>query len=146
MGQDLFTAEQFITAIKGSGGIISTIALRVGCSWNTANKYIHEKPTVQKAYDDERETVNDLAVAGARPVALTVSLILEEGLPIADLRRILASVRRAADRAGRRGAGIRRMWNRLSTSSVSSRPRRSAHTTATCPSWASAPSDCWKTT
>lgn len=63
MGQDLFTAEQFITAIKGSGGIISTIAMRVGCSWNTANKYIHEKPTVQKAYDDERETVNDLAVS-----------------------------------------------------------------------------------
>lgn len=63
MGQDLFTAEQFINAIKGSGGIISTIALRVGCSWNTANKYIHEKPTVQKAYDDERETVNDLAVS-----------------------------------------------------------------------------------
>jgi hydrogenase expression/formation protein HypE len=45
-------------------------------------------------------TVNDLAMGGARPIGLSLSMILEEGLPLADLRRILASVRRAADRAG----------------------------------------------
>jgi hydrogenase expression/formation protein HypE len=45
-------------------------------------------------------TVNDLAMGGATPLALSLSLILEEGLPIADLRRVLASVKRAADRAG----------------------------------------------
>ena len=45
-------------------------------------------------------TVNDLAMAGARPVALSLSLILEEGLPLAQLDRILASVRAAADEAG----------------------------------------------
>src|ERR1700704_531026 len=32
-------------------------------------------------------TVNDLAMAGARPLALSLSLILEEGLPAEDLRR-----------------------------------------------------------
>lgn len=45
-------------------------------------------------------TVNDLAMGGAEPTALSLALILEEGLPLADLRRVLESVRRAADRAG----------------------------------------------
>ena len=44
-------------------------------------------------------TVNDLAMAGARPLAISVGLILEEGLPIADLRVILESMRAAAERA-----------------------------------------------
>ncbi len=45
-------------------------------------------------------TVNDLAMAGATPLYLSVGLILEEGLPIEDLRRILHSMRQAADAAG----------------------------------------------
>jgi hydrogenase expression/formation protein HypE len=45
-------------------------------------------------------TINDLAVGGARPIALSLSLILEEGLPIETLRRVLDSARQAADRAG----------------------------------------------
>jgi hydrogenase expression/formation protein HypE len=45
-------------------------------------------------------TVNDLAMGGARPLFLSLAFILEEGLPLADLERVLASVRRAADRAG----------------------------------------------
>jgi len=45
-------------------------------------------------------TVNDLAVGGAEPRYLTVSLILEEGLPMADLERVLQSLGRAAKDAG----------------------------------------------
>ncbi len=45
-------------------------------------------------------TINDLAVGGARPVALSLAFILEEGMPLADLRRVIESARRAADRAG----------------------------------------------
>jgi hydrogenase expression/formation protein HypE len=45
-------------------------------------------------------TVNDLAMGGATPLYLSLSFILEEGLAIVDLERVLASVRRAADRAG----------------------------------------------
>ena len=41
-------------------------------------------------------TVNDLAVSGARPRWLTLSLMIEEGLPLAVLERILESVARAA--------------------------------------------------
>jgi hydrogenase expression/formation protein HypE len=45
-------------------------------------------------------TVNDLAVGGARPLVLSLAFILEEGLPLADLRRVVESVQRAAERAG----------------------------------------------
>src|SRR5438105_1610681 len=45
-------------------------------------------------------TVNDLAVGGARPLFLAAAFILEEGLPLADLERIVASMRRACDAAG----------------------------------------------
>ena len=45
-------------------------------------------------------TINDLAVGGARPIALSLAFILEEGLPIETLRRVIDSARKAADRAG----------------------------------------------
>jgi hydrogenase expression/formation protein HypE len=45
-------------------------------------------------------TVNDLAMSGARPLYLSAGFILEEAFPIEDLRRILASMRAAADEAG----------------------------------------------
>lgn len=44
--------------------------------------------------------VNDLAMCGARPRWLTVSFILEEGLLLADLRRIVASMAAAAKVCG----------------------------------------------
>lgn len=56
-----YGAKVFIKAIPGSGGIISTIAKRVGCTWNTAKKYIEEYATVQEAYQDECERVDDIA-------------------------------------------------------------------------------------
>ncbi len=45
-------------------------------------------------------TVNDLAVAGATPLYLSAGFILEEGFPVADLSRIVASMTAAAGRAG----------------------------------------------
>ena len=41
-------------------------------------------------------TVNDLAMCGARPLYLSSALILEEGLPIATLRRVIESMRLSA--------------------------------------------------
>src|ERR671912_1065871 len=41
-------------------------------------------------------TVNDLAMCGARPLYLSVGLILEEGFGVADLQRIVASMAAAA--------------------------------------------------
>jgi hydrogenase expression/formation protein HypE len=45
-------------------------------------------------------TVNDLAVAGARPLYLSAGFILEEGFGVEDLRTIVASMAAAARRAG----------------------------------------------
>ncbi|MEV8293632.1 hydrogenase expression/formation protein HypE [Streptomyces enissocaesilis] len=45
-------------------------------------------------------TVNDLAMRGARPVALSVALIIEEGLPLEELRRVMTSMGKAAREAG----------------------------------------------
>ena len=45
-------------------------------------------------------TVNDLAVSGARPLALSLSLILEEGLAADDLRAEVDAIATAAEAAG----------------------------------------------
>jgi len=45
-------------------------------------------------------TVNDLAMQGAQPQWLSLGFILEEGLPLADLEKIVASIRHAAAEVG----------------------------------------------
>lgn len=58
--KDQFTAKQFIEAIPGTGGIVSAIAKKVGCTWHTAKKYIDKHPTIKQAYEDECEAVLDM--------------------------------------------------------------------------------------
>jgi hydrogenase expression/formation protein HypE len=45
-------------------------------------------------------TINDVAMAGARPLYLAAGFILEEGFPLAELKRIVLSMARAAEDAG----------------------------------------------
>ncbi|MDI6870457.1 MAG: hydrogenase expression/formation protein HypE [Bacillota bacterium] len=45
-------------------------------------------------------TVNDLAVQGAEPLYLSLGMIIEEGLPVADLERIVEAIAAAAAEAG----------------------------------------------
>ena len=45
-------------------------------------------------------TVNDLAMRGAQPLALTLALIVEEGFPLAELHIVVESAGRAAAAAG----------------------------------------------
>ena len=45
-------------------------------------------------------TVNDLSMSGARPLYLSLSFIIEEGLLVADLKKVLTSIRKAASEAG----------------------------------------------
>ena len=56
-----YTAKQFIDAIPNTGGVISDIAKKVGCSWHTAKKYIEEYSTVQEAYQAEKNRITDRA-------------------------------------------------------------------------------------
>jgi hydrogenase expression/formation protein HypE len=45
-------------------------------------------------------TVNDLSVSGARPLYLTAGFIIEEGFPVDDLKKVLGSMKSAAEEAG----------------------------------------------
>ena len=45
-------------------------------------------------------TVNDVAMLGATPLYLTAGFILEEGLPVETLQRVVASMKAAAEEAG----------------------------------------------
>jgi hydrogenase expression/formation protein HypE len=45
-------------------------------------------------------TVNDLAMSGAKPLYLSLALIIEEGLPVSDLKNIVLSIKKAAAEAG----------------------------------------------
>lgn len=44
-------------------------------------------------------TVNDLIVSGAKPLYISLALIIEEGFPLKDLRRILDSIKESAKKA-----------------------------------------------
>ncbi len=56
-----YKTQQFLDAIPGTGGIITAIAKRLGCSWHTAKKRIEESPTLKAAYEDECQSILDLA-------------------------------------------------------------------------------------
>ena len=61
MGKTRYSVADFEPHIPGSGGIVSTIAQRVGCDWATARKFIKESPTLKRLFDDENEGGGDLA-------------------------------------------------------------------------------------
>ncbi len=69
MGTELYTAKQFIDAIPGSGGFITTIALRVKCARHTAAKYIQKYASVRQALEDEQETMLDIVESEAFKMA-----------------------------------------------------------------------------
>ena len=53
--------EEVLEAIKGSGGIVSTVSKRIDCQWHTAKKYINKWDETKAAFDDEREAILDMA-------------------------------------------------------------------------------------
>jgi hypothetical protein len=58
-----YTDEQIAKAIKGSGGIMSSIAKRLKCNWNTARKYVNSKPEFEEMLQEEEEAVLDMGEA-----------------------------------------------------------------------------------
>lgn len=60
-GNFQYSTQQFIDAIPGTGGIITKIAAKVGCTWFTCKRYIEKFPKVKEAYEAECERVLDLA-------------------------------------------------------------------------------------
>jgi hydrogenase expression/formation protein HypE len=45
-------------------------------------------------------TVNDLSMVGANPLYLSLAFVIEEGLPVKDLEKVVASIKAAANKAG----------------------------------------------
>jgi len=56
-----YKVADFAPHIKGSGGIISTIAAKVGCEWETAEKWLKNNASLKALYEAECETVLDVA-------------------------------------------------------------------------------------
>ena len=54
------TADEAIQAVKGSGGVLSHIAHKLGISRPTLWAYIKKWPTLAQAIEDEREAVLNL--------------------------------------------------------------------------------------
>ena len=59
-----YTAEQMVEAIRGSGGLVSIVARRLGCSRATVYRYVSRFPAVAEALESEREVLLDVAEAG----------------------------------------------------------------------------------
>lgn len=53
--------KKLLEAIKGSSGIIGTIAKKLDCSWHTAQNAIFTIPEAKQAYEDEVSLVLDIA-------------------------------------------------------------------------------------
>jgi len=56
-----YTEKKVLAAIKGSGGIVTTIANRLGSDWHTAKKLSQKWESTRQAYTDERETILDMS-------------------------------------------------------------------------------------
>lgn len=58
-----YKKEEVLRAIEGSGGIVSVVAKRLGCHWNTARRYIDRWRETREAFSAETEVVLDMAEA-----------------------------------------------------------------------------------
>jgi hypothetical protein len=56
-----YTVEQMVEAIKGSGGLVSVIAQRLGCGRATVYRYVSRYQSVREALDSERAVLLDRA-------------------------------------------------------------------------------------
>ena len=58
---DMFTVEQIVAAIRGSGGVMTNVKKRLKCDWITAKKYVLKWPETREEWEAERETTVDRA-------------------------------------------------------------------------------------
>ncbi len=102
----LLTEQVVFPAFRGEAypDLLDAAAFRVdGPAYLTTDTYVVDPPFFPGG-DIGRlavfGTCNDLAVLGARPRYLSLGMVLEEGLALADLKRVLRSVREACAEAG----------------------------------------------
>ena len=56
-----YRVKEFKEAIPGTGGLITAIAKKVGCAWNTAKKNIDEHAILTIMVENEKHKVDDMA-------------------------------------------------------------------------------------
>ena len=56
-----YTTDEILAAIKGSGGIMSSVAKKLDCTWHTAEKYTQLNDTTKQALAAESESILDMA-------------------------------------------------------------------------------------
>ena len=56
-----YTAQEVIDALKGTGGIVGTVAKKLECTTRTVQNYIAEYPTVKEAWRSERLAMRSMA-------------------------------------------------------------------------------------
>lgn len=54
------TKNKVLTAIEGSGGVISTIARRLSAEWGTTKKYCYKWEETRQAMDNENQKILDM--------------------------------------------------------------------------------------
>lgn len=59
-GKEQYTAQQMIDALLATRGMTTLAAKRLGCSWNTVNRYIEKYPTVKAAQIEAQEQSGDM--------------------------------------------------------------------------------------
>lgn len=55
-----YTKEQVLEAIENSGGIMTYVAKKLQCAWNTAAKYVAMWEETKQAFSDEEEKILDM--------------------------------------------------------------------------------------
>lgn len=88
------------TDALGDAAVLSLPGTRIACTTDTFVVQPLEFPGGTIGSLAVHGTVNDLAMVGARPIAITAGFVLEEGLPMAQLARIVGDMARAAHDAG----------------------------------------------
>lgn len=61
----IYKKADILEAIKGSGGIVATVALALGCDWHTAKANIERHVETREAFSGELETGLDLVEGAA---------------------------------------------------------------------------------
>jgi len=56
-----YSREKVLKAVTGCGGVVQTVAQRLGCSWKTAKRYIDKWTSTREAFEAELETILDIA-------------------------------------------------------------------------------------
>ena len=52
-GAKNYSLEEVLRAVEGSGAIMSVVATRLGCEWQTAKKYVLKYPEAVKLFESE---------------------------------------------------------------------------------------------